>query len=375
MKKSKSVIIGCGGRAHRHAVVYPLDRAELAACCDIDKEKADAFAKTYGLKAYYDAREMLEAEKPDLVHLVTPPLVRAVLIELISEMNVPACLSEKPISVGVRDWKRICEVVKNTNTKFGVNHQFRFHKNLKKCRAAIESGKLGKVRFAEYTCGMSMNQQGTHITDYVMSLIGDPKIKSVFGTTSKLDYDQPRHPAPETSIAQVQFDNGVIGMWNTGYTAPVVFDDGTTYKHCREAVYCEKGWVTYEEFGEWKISSQDGDESGRVSAVAGLEDGDAQASSVQSEWDILNDLAQKDLTESMLDWMENDNMRSESYIEKALHQWNAVQALYMSSLTKMPVELPFDPPEDLFEQMKLDKVLKDDELMEQVYGVILPSRK
>ncbi|MBT3275256.1 MAG: Gfo/Idh/MocA family oxidoreductase [Spirochaetales bacterium] len=356
MQNLKIAIIGCGPRASRHVSVYAnIDNTQIVACSDVVEQSARDFAEAYGCKAYTDPEEMITSEKPDIVHIVTPSFSHAEMIELVCRLNVPACQCEKPLCVGVKDYNRIKKAVANTTTKIIVNHQFRYHRDLIRCAEAVASGKLGKIRYCEFSCGMSMNQQGTHILDYVTKLMGDPQIVSVYGTAGPPDPEEPRHPAPRGTVAQVKFDNGVYGTWVTGESAPIVADDGTSFKHCREAVYCEKGWVTYEEFGEWRIVSPDGEERGVIEFTSGGGDAEIQMSESITEWDIENDAAQEKLTRSLIDWLLDDNAISPSNIEHALIEWNAVLALYHSSLTGEIVQIPFDPPEDLFEKMDLMK--------------------
>jgi predicted dehydrogenase len=65
--------IGCGSHAFRN--IYPVLRyvpIDLVAVCDIDLEKAKAYAKTFGAeRAYGDHREMLASERLDVVFVVT----------------------------------------------------------------------------------------------------------------------------------------------------------------------------------------------------------------------------------------------------------------------------------------------------------------
>ena len=72
----RSAIVGCGNRSINHARAYAqVTRGQLAACCSRRPEVRDAFAARFGLRAYAGVAEMLEREKPDLVHLVTWPAV------------------------------------------------------------------------------------------------------------------------------------------------------------------------------------------------------------------------------------------------------------------------------------------------------------
>ena len=101
MAKYRAVILGCGGRSEWHARAYDLvDGAEVVACCDLLEEPRTRFAARFGLRGYANLEEMIEKEKPDLIHLVTRPSTRVEQLTLVSEMGVPACIVEKPIALG-----------------------------------------------------------------------------------------------------------------------------------------------------------------------------------------------------------------------------------------------------------------------------------
>jgi len=139
-KVYRSAIVGCGGRSAWHARAYKLiSRGELVACCDIDTERRQSYAKEFGIRPYADAFEMIKKEEPDLVHVVTPPNVRFELMRVIDDNGVPACIVEKPIACEVSDWKKLCELEEKTKTKFAVNHQIRWQPNFMRCQEALNS--------------------------------------------------------------------------------------------------------------------------------------------------------------------------------------------------------------------------------------------
>ena len=74
MEKTRVAIIGTGNISNAHMEGYNSmpDTVELAACCDIDRDKAEAYAKRYGFpKVYTDYNEMLAEVKPDAVSVCT----------------------------------------------------------------------------------------------------------------------------------------------------------------------------------------------------------------------------------------------------------------------------------------------------------------
>ena len=132
MKTYRTAIIGCGRRAYGHANAYQLiSNAKLVACSNkSDLSRRRKFANTYNTASYSSAKRMIEEEKPDLVHLVTMPDQSLNLLRMVSELGVPACLVEKPIAYGVRDWQQLCELEERSTTKFGVSKQFPWHPRL-----------------------------------------------------------------------------------------------------------------------------------------------------------------------------------------------------------------------------------------------------
>ena len=339
MPKYRSAIIGCGGRAYGHANAYQqVSQAELVACANrSDTARREKFAETFGITGYAGAEQMLRTEQPDLVHLVAMPDQWRELIPMVSELGVPACIVEKPIACGVEDWRFLCELEAETHTKFGVGKQYRWHPGFLSCRQAVREGELGNVNFLNFSCGMNLTAQGTHIIDWAMSLNNDSPIVRVFGTASGTELLDSDYPAPDATSCQVLFENGVYGFWNTGFTSPRVMDDDTTYKHCRVAAYGELGHVLFEEFAGWQVVSTEKVENHQTTP---------------DEWRINNDLAQARLTQAMFDWIEDDTRPVETNLKLALHQFNAVLGIYLSAISHRPVDIPFDPPDDLDAELR-----------------------
>lgn len=330
MGSYRCAIIGCGGRARMHALAYKLiDRGELVACCDLIAERRERLAGEFGIKPYADAAEMIEKEKPGLVHVVTLPTARVELMQIASDRGVPACLVEKPIAYQVRDWRALVELEAKSRTRFGVNAQFRYHSSLTRCREALRSGRLGRLLFLDASAGGTIADQGVHTLDWAMSLNEDAPVARVFGQACGGKEMTGRQPSPDTTVAQLLFANGVRGLWHLGHTAPRVVDDTAYYKHCRVAAYAEGGRTLYEEFGQWEVVSREGAEEGRIA----------------------NHAAQAALTNAMFDWLEDENKPVGTNLKRALAQWNVILGLYACAVTHRPVDLPFEPADDLWEAL------------------------
>ena len=339
MAKYRAALIGCGARGNANAESYKhIANGVLTACCDPVAGRRDALAGKYGIKAYADARKMIEAESPDIVHVATMPDTRVELLTLASDLKVPLCTVEKPVACGVKDWKKLCALEASSATKFAVSHQFRWYVHLARCIQAMKGGKLGPVKFLDLSAGMNIANQGTHLLNYGMALIGDPQVKYVFGNGYGLDKSDPGHPAPESTEAYLIFENGVRALWTTGPHSMKIGDPGTTWQHVRATVYTEKGRVNWEEFGKYEIVSPDGAETGDY---GGME-----------AWTRNNLLAQAAFHSAMFDWQEKGTVPGTN-LKQSLHEWKTVLALYESTVRRGPVEMAgFDPDDDLFERLR-----------------------
>src|SRR5262245_36619280 len=116
----RSALLGCGPRAREHARAYArIRRAEIVAACDVDEARLNRLGDEFGIaRRYRDAAEMLERERPDLLHIVTNPGLRVPLMTLAAERAVPAAIVEKPIALDTADFRAIAELGRRARTKF-----------------------------------------------------------------------------------------------------------------------------------------------------------------------------------------------------------------------------------------------------------------
>lgn len=333
----KSAIIGVGAFAHTHAKAYEYtDLGKLVACCNTSGgNKLKDFANQYGINGYSSAREMIEKERPDIVHIVTLPNVRVEIMKLVDELGVKGCIVEKPIAWEARDYNQLVVFSENSTTKFVVSMQFRHHPLMMKCRKAIDDGILGKVKLVDVSCGMNICNQGVHILDWAMAMAGDSPVKEVFGNVSGYDFEDKTHPGPAVSTARITLENGATILWNTGHTSTKVNANDPIYAHCRAQAYCENGSALFEEFGQSRIFSKEGEEIYHSTE-------ETRASN--------NRIAQSIVMDTLYEWIQGGKP-AETRLTQALHQWNAVLGLYASAEAKKPIKIPFNPENDLVENL------------------------
>ena len=184
----RSVIIGAsGGRARHHALAYRHQRrAKLVAVSARTVDKRDELADAYGVAARYDDyREMLARERPDVVHVNTPPDARLELLEQIAAAGVPSAIIEKPIAIDGPDCAALAGVCAQTSPlKVAVNHQLHYHAPRRRLQRLVADGAIGAVRFIDASTGMNAAYQGTHALQSVFAFAGGAQPAAVFGQAS-----------------------------------------------------------------------------------------------------------------------------------------------------------------------------------------------
>ena len=226
MRRLKIGMIGCGGIAGLHAEkLRSIEEANMVAFADIIKEKAEAFSKRYGGRAYTDWHEMLDKESLDIVYICLPPFAHSDEVMVSAEKGIHIFI-EKPIALNMKlAWEMVRAVEKN-NVKSQVGYCLRFSYAIDKAKSLIESGEAGKIGLAVgwYWChflggawwrdksksGGQIVEQSTHIYDALRYLCGE--VEEVYGQMDRRFWtDVPDITVEDVSNTTFRFKSGAIG--------------------------------------------------------------------------------------------------------------------------------------------------------------------
>ena len=342
----KTAMLGCGGRARGHADAYRfVKRGKLAAICDMDEERLNNFGDDFGISSRYtDLDEMLEKEKPDVLHIVTSPVVpsseerlRYPLMKQGSDHGVPAAIIEKPVAIEGEDWKQIAGLAEETQTKFVVNTQLNFHPKNLELKRDVAAGRIGEIRFIDASARSRSAEQGGHVLQLVSSYMDDAHPVRILGQIAGSEHLKSAggHPGPTHAAAQVLYENGVhVSIAFGTEMAQKASDDPGIYGHKRVFVVGTKGFVHWR-FSSWERSTLDG----------GYEGGPLN----YGEQDVV---AQANFTEAIFDWLEDENKVHPTHLKQSLVENNLILGLYHSGITNEIVDLPFEPPDGLMDSLR-----------------------
>lgn len=146
--KLKVGIVGVGNIGSIHAGVYKDNpNVEIAAVCDIIKERADAAAQKFGGKAFYSVKEMLASGiRLDACSMATRGEENGSdhfipTMELL-EAGIPV-LGEKPISNNIEEAKQMVALAREKKIPYAVNLNHRFTPAAVRAKQWLEEGRLG----------------------------------------------------------------------------------------------------------------------------------------------------------------------------------------------------------------------------------------
>lgn len=335
----KCAIIGVSGRRARGLAegYQHVEKGTLAAISTRNEEMLHAFGDEFDVdRRYVDYREMLAQEKPDLVHVNTPPNVRLEIFKAAEEAGVPAVLVEKPLAIQGEDWREIKAFAKTAKTKIAINHQLHFHPRRQQLQDIVRDGKIGEIRFIEASCGLNLASQGTHSLQAIGAFHPDGVPARVMGQVAGAAglADTPKkHFSPDQSVAALTFADGLRAQLVTGPFAPRVKDTEQAHVHKRIAVYGTRGYV------QWTMWSWEVAIDGRIER--GVHE--------YPDEDILGQAA---MTDALLEWVDDAAKVHPLNLDTALRDFNIILGIYTSALERRPVDLPCDPADDLIAAMQ-----------------------
>lgn len=249
-------IAGAGGMANWHAENYKkIPGCVLAAVCDVDKARAEEFARRHGIPAAFSSiEEMLRTGSVDAVSVVTSDAGHAP-VSLACLRAGKHVLCEKPLAVSATEARKMAAAAAKSGLVNMVNFSYRDWPCIQGARKAVAKGEIGEVVHVEasylqawlaskvwgdwrtnptwlwrlssqHGSRGALGDVGVHILDYASLPVGP--IREVFCRLKTF----PKAPgnrlgeyvldANDSAVLTVEFGNGAAGVihttrWAAGY--------------------------------------------------------------------------------------------------------------------------------------------------------------
>lgn len=223
-------LVGCGRIAKRHSELLGLGQiagARLACVCDLVAVKAKNIGEQFSVPYYTDMHKMLDAEKVDIVVVLTESGNHARNVVDLAKYRKHIVV-EKPMALTLADADAMIQACDSSGAKLFIVKQNRFNVPVVKLREALDQGRFGKLilgtirvrwcRTQDYynqapwrgTWAMDggvLTNQASHHVDMLEWMMGD--VESVFArsTTALAKIE-----AEDTAVVTLKFRNGALGV-------------------------------------------------------------------------------------------------------------------------------------------------------------------
>ncbi len=206
------------------AAAKAVPQIELAAGCDIIEDKNRAFSAKWGVPkehTYADRtaphKKMLAGEKLDMVAVCTPGRFHASITIDAAEAGVPmiycekamaSCLKGTGTDKGADDVKKVLEA---RHTVFNTGVLRRFDPRYHAARALIQKGKIGRPGAVVHFSSATLLHGHIHSVDTILFLLGDRRVKSVWGELRPRDtvIKNNRHDKDPLAVYHLELEDGI----------------------------------------------------------------------------------------------------------------------------------------------------------------------
>jgi len=224
-------MVGCGDIAGYTAFFARLNRGiKIATCCDISKQRAEAFARRHGIKGVFtDYAAMLSQASLDAVYLAVPHNLHFEMIKRALESGRHV-LVEKPVTRTLAEGVEIVRAAQKSGLRLAVNYQYRYDTGIYRLARAAQGGQLGEIRYARINVpwhreriyfegspwhktvaqagGGTLITQGSHFLDAVLwACQGHPPV-SVAGMTAQRVFKDVE--VEDLAVGVIELESGAL---------------------------------------------------------------------------------------------------------------------------------------------------------------------
>jgi len=221
-KAIKVVLIGTGGWGRQHARIFA-QRSDIDFCAVAGRDSARTTARAleYGVRGYTDIDEMLRTEKPDLVSLCLPNQGHFEPTLQVIRADYPL-LVEKPLVFDLREAEILLEEAEKRGLFFAINFNHRYAKPVRLAYEAIQSGRLGSLRFATWRFGGEGSSDHPHANLIETQCHGFDMLEHLCGPIDSISTEMTKSCA--TMALSLGFRNdavgSLVGSYETSYAYP-----------------------------------------------------------------------------------------------------------------------------------------------------------
>jgi UDP-N-acetylglucosamine 3-dehydrogenase len=217
----KAAVIGVGSMGRNHARIYAdMKEVQLCALADLDRARVP----DYGVPIYFDYKQMLDEQKPDIVSIAVPTSAHyAIASVALKHCHV---LLEKPITDTLEKAIKLVAQAEEQENVLMIGHIERFNPAIMAIKDLIDQFRLGDIyHISTIRCGPSPRRirdvgilvdLATHDFDLMRWLIGCEAQRA----SAHLGYHQ-HGDQEDQATGWIQFETGIVGTFQVDWLSAV----------------------------------------------------------------------------------------------------------------------------------------------------------
>jgi predicted dehydrogenase len=165
-------IVGCGAIAKAHLEALERLEVELVGVCDVDEQRSERLAAALGVPRHCrEAAELLDRQRPDVVHILTPPRTHRDLAVQAMEAGCHV-LVEKPMAVDLGEADEMLEAARRHRRVVAPCHTQLFDPAVLEARELAASGRLGQIVGVESVSMLGAGDVNGRASPWIQDLPG-----------------------------------------------------------------------------------------------------------------------------------------------------------------------------------------------------------
>jgi predicted dehydrogenase len=194
MSSMQTLIVGCGNIAggfdragaaswpRTHAGAYMSDgRFNLVACVDPDEVRRVEFMQAWGISIGFRSIDEVarSGHRFDVISICSPTARHMQDVEVALELEPAVIFCEKPVASTLKDAQTLVHACERANVALAVNYTRRWDPSIADLRKGLEEQRWGPLRSVVGYYNKGLTNNGSHMLDLLLLLLGPLKIEHV----------------------------------------------------------------------------------------------------------------------------------------------------------------------------------------------------
>jgi predicted dehydrogenase len=313
-----------------------LDEIELASLCDMRADRLNSYGERFNVSRLYQSLEdMLEKERPDILHIVAPPSVREEPMEMAAKYGVRGIIVEKPLALSPKQAAKIKEIADRTGIKIALNTQRRYFQTIKNLKGILDEGRIGRIEWIRCVTKGNILSMGPHMVDLLFHFTGDKLPVSVWSMANGINGEDYGHPAPANMMMRYVFPGGVTAYCEDAEDAVGTPGEEDFWQHLEFNIWGSEGRAWWVQNREWGYQSR--------SMPAPLVK--------QTSWVSSDVPGQREFTRAMAAWLDGSEVHLNN-LDTALCEFDSIMAAFVSAESGKSVAMPAQIPAGVVESLE-----------------------